>query len=452
MSDRNTKHEGRNTNKKFVIERLLFVLFFAYCLLPTAYCFSQSITNSPYSRFGLGELQYSAFAHNSSMGGIYNALQNDTTAPFFINVSNPASHASSRLTSFDFGLKSNTTKLETDAKTISSNQTALSYMALAFPVAKWWGASCGLMPYSNVGYKIYDKKTVDSIGDVNYSYDGKGGISQLYFGNGFKVKKLYAGVNLSYLFGDMAFSGRDSFPKGSNFLNTKVIQTTRISDVYYTFGLQYRQQLKNNWSLTLGATGGLQTNINVKKTIFAATYLNNFGVEVVKDTVMNDADVKDAVTIPMMYGGGFVLKKGDKFLFGFDYSIQDWSRFSSFGQQGLLKDSRRMAVGIQYIPNKNAGTKESYLKKIFYRAGFRYADTYLELKNTPLKDYAVTFGAGLPLRKIKIGEMYSQSVINIGCEIGQRGTIANQLIRERYVNAFVSFTLNDRWFIKRKYD
>ena len=135
--------------------------------------FSQSFTNSPYSRFGLGELQYGGFAHNISMGGIYNALQNDTTAPFHINTSNPASHASLRLTVFDFGIKSNFTTLEDSAKKVSSNQTALSYMALGFPVAKWWGASFGLLPYSSVGYTIHDEKEQDSIGTVKYSYQGE---------------------------------------------------------------------------------------------------------------------------------------------------------------------------------------------------------------------------------------------------------------------------------------
>lgn len=439
-------------NKVLVTGYRLEIFSFLIFNLSFLISFSQSITNSPYSRYGLGELQYNGFANNIPMGGIYNAMQNDTTAPFFINVSNPASHASIRLTVFDFGLKSNMMKLETSDKEFASSKTALSYMALAFPVTKWWGASVGLLPFSNVGYKIYDKKEQDSIGTVNYSYEGEGGINQVYLGNGFRKKNFSAGVNVSYLFGDMAYFSRDSFPKASNSFNTKLSQTTRVSDMYYSFGALYRKQLKKNWSLTLGATGNLQNNINVKKTTFAATYANTLGVEVMKDTIINEEDVKDTLTIPMMLGGGFVFKKGDKWVLGFDYSMQNWSAFNSFGQSGLLKNSQRMAAGVQYIPNKNAGTKEPYFKKVFYRMGFRYTNSYLKLENTPLTDYAVTFGAGLPLRKIKIGEIYSQSVINAGFEIGQMGTTDNNLIRQKYFNVFLSFTLNDRWFIKRKYD
>ncbi|HEY4799045.1 MAG TPA: hypothetical protein VII99_08225 [Bacteroidia bacterium] len=427
-------------------------LLFAICNLPFVICHSQSITNSPYSRFGLGDLQDGCFANNIPMGGIYNAMQNDTIAPFNINANNPASLASSRLTIFEFGLRSNNTQLETQSNKFFSNQTALAYMSLSFPVTKWWGASFGLMPYSSVGYKIYDLQNVDNVGDVKYSYEGKGGINQVYFGNGFRKKNFYIGAKVSYLFGDLFYFSRDSFPAGTSYMNTKYSQTTRFNNVYYTLGAQYKQQLGKNWSATIGATGGFQTNMVVRRTTFAATYVNSFGVETPKDTVIDAVDRKDTITIPLVYGFGFVLKKSDKLIIGLDYSAQNWSVFKSPGQTGIYKNSQKYAVGFQYIPNKSAGTKESYLKKIFYRAGVRYTNTSLEFNNIPLKDYALTLGAGFPLRKIKVGETYSQSIINLGIEIGQRGTLDQLLIRERYINVVLGFTLNDRWFIKKKYD
>ena len=433
------------------IANIYFFLFFCF-LFSVSCCFSQSLTNSPYSRYGLGELQYGGFSNNIPMGGIYTALQNDTTAPFYINTSNPASHSSVKLTVFDFGIKSNFNKLETSSAKFSSNQTALSHLALAFPAAKFWGISLGMIPYSSAGYRIHDEKNQDSIGTVKYSYEGKGGINQLYWGNGFKVKNFSAGVNASYLFGGLEFSSRDSFPDTSYFFNTKLSQTTNVSDLYFTTGAQYKMKLKKDWSLMLGGTFSWTQPVNVKKTTFAATYRNTLGVEVMKDTIINEEDVRGAITIPMTLGGGFVLKKSDKWLFGFDYSMQNWEDFDSFGQKGKLKNSQRFAFGAQYIPNKNAGTKEPYGKKIFYRAGFRFANSYLNLNAVPLNDFAFTFGAGFPLRKMKAGETYSQSIINVGFEIGQMGTTDSNLIRQQYVKAVVGFTLNDRWFIKRKYD
>ena len=429
--------------------KIIFYLF--VCILNTAY--SQRVINSPYSRYGLGELQQAGFANNLSMGGISAGLQNDTIAPYNINFSNPASHSTLRLTVFDFGLKSNTLQLESSDKKYVINKTSLSYLAIAFPVISGkWGASFGLLPFSNVGYKIYDEKEEDNIGLVKYTYDGTGGINQVYFGNGFRIKRFSVGINTSYLFGDLSFNSRDSFPHGTFYTNSFISQVVRVGDFYHTFGVQYKQPLKKNWSITLGLTGGLNTQLNVKKSTFAATYKSNYGIDLVKDTIVNDIDVRESIKIPMSLGGGVVIKKGTKWLFGFDYSVQDWSTFDSFGQKGLLGNSNRFAFGMQFIPNKNAAYKDGYYKKISYRAGFRYADSYLEIHNTQLKDYAITFGAGFPLRKIQVGQVYTQSIVNVGFEIGENGAIQNQLVRERYIKAIFSFTLNDRWFIKRKYD
>jgi hypothetical protein len=421
---------------------------------------AQSLSNSPYSRYGLGDIRNTGFAYNIPMGGISSAWQNDTTAPYYINTSNPASYSSIRLTVFDFGFKNNTTKSVTTEKSFVSNKTALSYMALAFPVSKWWGACLGLQPYSNIGYKINDNKIQDKIGFINYLYEGKGGINQFYLGNGFKIRDFSVGMNISYLFGDMTYFSRATLPADSFNYNTKYSQETRVNDFYSSFGMQYHLSLVKGWSLTLGINGNLTSDINTKKSIFAANYSYFNGLEIIKDTVVNIVDTKSTVIFPANISGGAIFKKGDKWLFGFDYSIQKWSNINSFNQQVQLKDDKKIAFGSQFVPNKNAGSKEPYYKKVFYRAGFRFANTYLSINNTQLNDYAFTFGLGLPLRKIKImgvaegdtDQKYYQSVINLGFEIGQRGTTMNQLINEKYINVIANFTLNDKWFIKRKYD
>ena len=38
--------------------------------------------------------------------------------------------------------------------------------------------------------------------------------------------------------------------------------------------------------------------------------------------------------------------------------------------------------------------------------------------------------------------------INLSTEVGNRGTLANNLVRDRYVNIHLGFTLNDKWFQK----
>jgi hypothetical protein len=42
--------------------------------------------------------------------------------------------------------------------------------------------------------------------------------------------------------------------------------------------------------------------------------------------------------------------------------------------------------------------------------------------------------------------------VNIGVEIGQKGTTDAGLLKENYTNIMLGFSLSDVWFIKRKYD
>jgi hypothetical protein len=44
------------------------------------------------------------------------------------------------------------------------------------------------------------------------------------------------------------------------------------------------------------------------------------------------------------------------------------------------------------------------------------------------------------------------SNLNIGVEYGQKGTTKANLVRENYTNVVMSLSLNDKWFVKRKYD
>ena len=67
------------------------------------------------------------------------------------------------------------------------------------------------------------------------------------------------------------------------------------------------------------------------------------------------------------------------------------------------------------------------------------------IQNQTIKDYAFTAGFGLPL-----GGTFSN--LNIGVEYGQKGTVLSNLVRENYTNVLMSLSLNDKWFVKRKYD
>jgi hypothetical protein len=59
----------------------------------------------------------------------------------------------------------------------------------------------------------------------------------------------------------------------------------------------------------------------------------------------------------------------------------------------------------------------------------------------------------MTLEWLRLGLNRAPSYINIGVELGQRGTKENNLIQEQFVRILIGFTLNDNsWFRKRKYD
>ena len=449
-------------------------LLFVVCCLLFIHVTAQTSSVSPYSRYGIGELQNNGFARNYALGGSGIALQSDSVAPFFVNIMNPASYASLRLTTFEVGMLSNTTSLNDTGNNVVKNAVSLGYISFGIPFSKWWGGSFGLMPYSSVGYKISDQKNIDSIGNVDYLYQGSGGINKLYFGNAIKIKNFSMGVNASYLFGTINYSSRDILSDGISF-NTRVNKSTTVNDIYFDYGLQYtikidslrdkrtikkdslsskilsRKKDIEDIKITFGLTSALQSDISAKSTTLIERYkLTPYGTEIVKDTIPSTPDSKGTITLPFSIGAGMAIKKGERWLVTGDYSVQNWSDFSLFGSNTNLKNSMKVSLGGQYVPAKQSDSQRNYWKKIHYRVGVKYYKTSLDLQNTPINEYSMSIGVGLPVGRVKILQQFS--MMNISLELGQRGTTANSLVKEQFVKATLGVTINDRWFIKTKFD
>lgn len=447
---------------------MLFILISIYSTLFNN-SKAQTATSSPYSRYGIGELNNKGFGQNFAMGGTTIAMQNDTIAYFFINTGNPASY-STRLTIAELGLNYNRTRLQSTSAEKTINNVSLAYLSLAFPFKKWWGGSIGLVPYSSVGYKVSDHQEFANIGGVDFLYEGSGGINQAYFGTAVKpfygifkkrkksLRDLSLGTNVSYLFGGFDNTRRSIFPSGY-FFNTRTSTTSRISDIYLDYGVQYAysidslkgRDLKENVKVMLGATFATQTDINARIDSLSVTYFNNAsGFEIVKDTVESVQNAKGTITFPLSFGFGLGFKKGTKWLIAADYAMQNWSSYKVFNKSQGLKNSMRVSLGAQYVPNTKANGKGEYHKRMHYRMGVRYAQTALELKSTQLTEYAVSIGFGFPVGRNYLLQNFS--MVNIGVEVGQRGTTTNGLIKEQFFKATIGFTINDRWFVKPKFD
>jgi hypothetical protein len=164
---------------------------------------AQSNINTPYSRYGFGQLTDQSFGNSKAMGGIAYGLRNGLQ----INAANPASYSAvdSLTFLFDAGLSlQNTNFNENGVKTNAKNST-LDYIAMQFRLFEGLGMSAGFLPYSTVGYNMSKSKQIgtDPYGNsiqALESYYGDGGLQQVFVGLGYNVfKNLSLGVNFSYL-------------------------------------------------------------------------------------------------------------------------------------------------------------------------------------------------------------------------------------------------------------
>jgi hypothetical protein len=270
------------------------------------------------------------------------------------------------------------------------------------------------------------------------------------------------------------------FPSANTF-NTRTSTTTRFGDVYFDYGFQiaftvdslrhhnpmynrdsarldprydsvrkfrYRD-LSDNVQILFGANFAAQTNVRAKIDSLAVNYYtNSAGYDVTKDTIELVDGHKGTVTLPMSFGVGIGFKKGTRWLVGADFSMQNWSSYQAFTQTQGLTNSMRISAGAQYLPLSK--TKKGYFNRVYYRFGGHYTQTALELKNSQLTEYAVSIGFGFPVAFSRVLQTYS--LVNLGVEVGQRGTTNNGLVKEQFFKATLSFTINERWFQKTKID
>jgi hypothetical protein len=408
--------------------------------------FAQSTTSSPYSQYGLGIISGSQLPQNKSLAGLSAGLRNPT-AYSSLNISNPASYSAIRITTFDIGLFLGNTGISKGNVNETAFDASLNHLAFGIPVNKKSALSFGLLPYSSKGYNFSQPANIG--GNVKSNvYSGDGGISKAYLGYGIKLsKKFSVGANASYLFGMLKESRAAEF-KDSTFLNASIQKDKSISGLTYDLGLQYETPLSKKVSLILGYTASSNSRLKSKESKLTTRFYKdiNGDADIAIDTIQFLESSASKIQLPMMHTAGFTIQKMNNWMFGADVSIGQWKNYREGNVNPGLQNSMGIALGGQITPDISA--VGNYFKLIDYRFGLKYDKTYINYKNNDIKQMALTFGLGLPLQPNR-STFYK---INLGAEMGQRGTLNNNLVRERYVNIFLGFTMNDQWFQKYRFD
>ena len=413
------------------LKKLVLVLF-VFCGLSA---FAQLGTSSPYSRFGLGDLQGNAFPVYNALGGGVTALSSSNS----VNPSNPASYTSFRANSFLFstGGLHNTTQIQNSTDKQVVNNSAFSHLTIAFPISSKLGASFGMLPYSNIGYTLNAR---DTLVNADMIYTGDGGLSKVYFGGAYEPFKGFSlGINASYLFGGLNRRKKLDYDDES-FFDSRSNSSINLKGYYYELGLLYKKELANEKELSFGLTANNNSTLRAKRSNIVETISGPY--EIVKDTASNIVEWGEVI-LPKYISTGLMYRDGEKWLLIADYSMQNWADYTLLGESDDLSNSMRLSGGLQYTPEFNSVTK--YYKRMQYRLGAAYSNTPLTLNDTQLKEMSVSFGFGIPVKK-------SRTKYDVSFTLGQRGTTDNSLIKEQFVKFGLSVSYDGIWFVKRKYD
>ncbi|HTN18972.1 MAG TPA: hypothetical protein VL125_00780 [Pelobium sp.] len=426
-------------NKKYF---LAFTVLFAI----TYNVVAQSTINSPYSKYGVGNLEGSYLPQQRAIGNLGYGIS--TVGSYQnLNISNPASYSNLRLTVFDIGASTFNQTLKKGNLSEKSFNASLSYLVMGVPVSKKSAVSFGLLPYSNLGYQFKNSNDMVDTFSVDHIYSGEGGLNRAYLGYGIGFgKHLSIGVNMSYIFGNLKEIKATEFSKYVGFLNSKTENNNAVGGLNFDFGAQYTALLNKKTKLTIGYTGGVETEINTTYSQLSTRYSSSSDADFRADTTSFIREVKGHLTLPANHNFGFSIEKQNKWLIGADLRLANWSDFNKTGSNDILNNSWGVSVGGQITPNVNAVT--NYLKLIDYRFGLSYDKTYLAVGGEDINVKAINFGFGFPL----ISGRNAFYKINFATEIGTRGTLNNNLVKENFLNFRLGFTINDRWFQKYKYD
>lgn len=433
------------------MRRILF-LFICIEFLSFFSLKAQELTLSPYSRFALGDILSGSTTRNAGMGGIGIAADNY----FSINSLNPASYADMYFTTLDFGGFWQSSQLKSPSSEGTQTTAGFQNLAFAFPSNGKFVLAAGFSPYSAVGYKVSTLNPFQA-GDSTYledtEYSSSGGLNKVFFGGALRLldNRLRVGANFQYSFGNTRYEWKkqiidaDSSVAIPNFRAIQVIEDAFLSGWLTQVGVIYVDTLNasNFTMIRFGAT--IDYNLNLDGDRFTA-FSNGITADTINSVEEGKAD------LPTKFAVGVMITQLSKWSLGIDASYQDWENFKYFTDNTDLGKEIRLAIGGEYTPQFQS---LKYYKRINYRAGAYWRQTYINVGGEAVQDFGVTFGLGIPagLKGNRPSQGRAVSRFNISAELGRRGSVDGaQQLSEAYARIRFGVNLNDRWFVRRVVD
>lgn len=424
---------------KFLIAGLVMLSF-------VSVTYSQKRTASPFSRYGLGELNNQGFGRNNAMGGTGIGVR----SPLYLNAMNPASYSAgdSLAFFFDTGLENKIQSFKTNNGSQRFSDVNFDYFGIGFSIGNKGGMLIGLKPASNAGYLFESKQVIN--GELSVMHmEGSGNISNLYGGFAYEVlPNLSLGFNANLWFGEVYHTAINEFPEDQSSYMYGIRTKHYLADFIPDFGAQYSQKLDEERSLVFGAVFRPKTNIKGESSLYIARGFS-FAPG---DALFSNADTlsfsenewtKSAFQLPLKVGLGASYNVVDKLTLAADASFENWADSKFPDENTETANATFVGLGAEYIPNYRAARK--YYQIVRYRAGINYRENYIKVDGHQVKGYGISFGLGLPLGRTK-------TTVNLGYEFSTLGTGNSNQLKEKVNRISLSITMNESWFFKRQFE
>lgn len=381
--------------------------------------------NSPYTRFGFGQLSAAETGANKGMGGTGIGVHHNNQ----INMLNPASYAAVDTLTFllDVGMSLSNTNLSEGGVKMNARSSTFDYIAMQFRLKSRLGFTLGMTPFSNIGYNF--SESTRELGDEEEAvtstntYYGEGGLRRITAGLGYEPFKGFSiGANLSYLYGDILHSVYTQFSSTNNTANSKQYKA-ELSTYVADFGVQY------------------QTYVGKHTYTIGATYQLGHTIDDVPSISINSTSSETApMSIPTQYGVGVSYVYDNRLTIAADYSMEQYSAVEFFGAQGV--DRHRASAGIEYIPEH---ITRNLFRRAHYRAGVHCATAHYTINGQQgPTEYGATIGIGLPI----MNRWNGKSIINISGQYVHVRPNAPGMITENSLRLNIGLSFNETWFDK----
>jgi len=392
--------------------RLLCCLSFLSILF-----FGDSFAQSIFSRRGLGLLRHRDNVRAVGMGGVGIAL-NDSISFSFLN---PAGLTRVNLTRIqgDFRYERASVNLVQSAFSGLFQDAGVNSLGLAIPIKSGQVIAFGVRPYSysDIQFIREDSASTESLSSL-------GGVSELYLGYARQLGAWRVGAIADFYFGRIDRIWRLNH-ESDEIRNSEDVINRQVTGVGLHLGAQIQP---GRWRL--GSAIGLPARLNV------TTELN---------TLPGFTGVigKSKLKLPFWWSAGFGYAPNRRWLLSVDYRTQKWGSVQPaelLGDRGA--NSFELSFGGEFIPSFDA--LSGYFKRVSYRLGGNYQQLpYEEPLGKTVKQMTVNFGLGLPF-----GRGYNR--FDLAVELGQRGSLSDNLVKENIVLVHVGIIGSERWFQRPK--